>query len=146
MLVQLWPGKFPLARYVFKVDTFPLAQYMFKVSATHICLYTASQTLNVGIWGILHQLIITMINYVNVWLWSSKEFPTIWLNKTEPSPPYPTNPEKVLPEQYHALVGLPFTCQFFSNGCLPYVDAINMVALNAARSSQLLHVHLPQRC
>ena len=34
-----------------------------------------------------------------------------------------------------------YTHQFFSNGCFPYA-AINMVASNAARSSQLLHVHL----
>ena len=30
---------------------------------------------------------------------------------------------------------------FFSDGCFPY-GTMNMVALNAARSSQLLHIHL----
>ena len=43
------------------------------------------------------------------------------------------------------LVGLPFTHQFFSNGCFSY-GAINMVASNVARSLQLLHVHLSHTC
>ena len=38
-------------------------------------------------------------------------------------------------------MGLPVTCQFFSNSCFPY-SAIHRVASNSARSLQILHVHL----